>query len=151
MRGRRVGRVVSGCPFQQGVVRLTLITNLYFCFCTPINVAPDLAHLHATRRTPYDASTLFARNVCLVGENPMYSVPTLQGCEGLWSDRLRLCMIMSSRPPPCFSHLSLPRPPTVLCKICFTGKPVTMLLCKFVSPTDPSPSRLPGRTRRWRQ
>ena len=27
---------------------------------------------------------LGASDVCLVGENPTYSAPALQGCEGLW-------------------------------------------------------------------
>ena len=42
--------------------------------------------LHATRRTPYSASRLMlSSDVCLVGEYPMCTFPTLQGCEGLWS------------------------------------------------------------------
>ena len=39
--------------------------------------------LHATRRITSRRFVLGARAVCLVGENPRYSAPTLQRFEGL--------------------------------------------------------------------
>ena len=52
---------------------------------------PSLNARHFAQPTPPSSPNtprrfaLGARNICLVGENPMCSVPASYGCEGLWS------------------------------------------------------------------
>lgn len=106
---------------------------------------------------PYTPVALGARDVCLVSENPTFSVPGLYGCEGQWSSDyvsawsdytpplpFFLLPITPPHPSPHFTSPPLPLPPPLLFLPSFlpTSLPI-YYTSSILRPADPPPTPHP--------